>query len=450
MMASLPATAAIAAVASLPGASLPGAAAEIDASGGGQFEQMLGPIDDAGLDPALGSRETLVTDAAVAPPVAVPAPPPAPSAAPAPDALLAAMLDALSLRPAAVSETQATETMHAETAPATVGNPLSALGAQRESSPRGPHSPSQLLAAMLSLRAAPTTAGASASDLPFATAAAATIEAAPGADGGADRAAGARAGAVDLLSVTGSPMAMPVAPAPLTPPVPTSFAAAAGGAPLAALPVPITNPSALDASVDQPASPSTIAGDALVPSAEGLLSAVGAESRVDGAVFSTVVATPAGVSAAAGVAQAQRADGALPQIVVPFDSPMWGNELASRVVTMSREQWSQAQIRVTPDELGPIEITLRFDGDKVHAQFGAVTPEAREALSSNMHRLRELLSSEGLNLGQSFVGQQGGGERRTHDSDGFRLSHDSDDSEPVRIGAGSAVVSRSGLLDEFA
>lgn len=432
----LPASAPIVAVTSLAQLHPSGVRLDVDAAQAEEasFDDLLGPIGDAGMQSDPESAAASMLDvAATALAVAAPSPP---AAAPAPDALLAAMLDALSMRPAPAPAVALLDTVSAELPEAPITSALGGMQPAGETTLRGPQSPSQLLAAMLALRLAPATGGLAGAPESLDASATPTIDSTPDADG----TPGSRGGILDLLAFTAAPVATPL---PTTTAV-TGFALSS------ALPAPIVVQTALDATAGQSSPVLASSGESPLAGVQINTLASALESPVDGRTFTAGVGTPAGASMPQGGAQALRADGALPQIVVPFNSPQWGNELASRVVTMSREQFSQAEIRVTPDELGPIEITLRFDGEKVHAHFGAVTPEAREALNSNMHRLRELLSSEGLDLGQSFVGHQGGGERRTHDSDGFRLPDAGGDVEQGMFASAPAAVSRSGLLDEFA
>jgi flagellar hook-length control protein FliK len=245
-----------------------------------------------------------------------------------------------------------------------------------------------------------------------------------------------------LLPATPAKRAAPAATAPATaatapqsPPV----------APLATLPTALPTDiarSALDAALDPTHREATGEGGALPTTS--LTATPPAAQAVPFAV--------APGAAAASTGAAARADGAMPPIQVPFDSPQWGNELATRVVSLAREQFGEAEIRVTPDELGPIEVKLRFEGDRVHAQFGAISPEAREALTANLHRLREMFAGEGLNLGQAFVGHHGQDSARRFDGQGTRsggtgVEGDDDATLPV---ARTTIAARRGLLDEFA
>jgi flagellar hook-length control protein FliK len=154
------------------------------------------------------------------------------------------------------------------------------------------------------------------------------------------------------------------------------------------------------------------------------------------------------------VMHAVRADGALPPVQAPLGSPLWGNEFASRVVAMVREDLAEAEIHVNPQDLGPIEVKIRIEGDRLHAQFGAVSAEAREALTANLHRLREMLAGDGLQLGQAFVGHHGAGtsgERGGGSPQSSTLRAESSDApgdEPIAVRGPRG--DRDALLDEFA
>lgn len=140
------------------------------------------------------------------------------------------------------------------------------------------------------------------------------------------------------------------------------------------------------------------------------------------------------------------------RIELPLTHAQWGDAFSSRVAVMVQTQMTEASIQVTPPELGPIEVKLQFEGNRVHAQFGAAQGEAREAIQGGIPRLREMLAGEGLNLGQTFVGHQHQNAATAHDRSGtsggfpgFESNVESDGpsvpiSMPVRIG----------LLDEFA
>jgi flagellar hook-length control protein FliK len=84
----------------------------------------------------------------------------------------------------------------------------------------------------------------------------------------------------------------------------------------------------------------------------------------------------------------------------------YGDELGTSVVWLAEQRVGHAQLQVTPDHLGPIEVRLQLDGARVHAEFYSAQPEVRHALEASLPRLRDLLGQHGLQLGQADVGQR--------------------------------------------
>lgn len=223
-----------------------------------------------------------------------------------------------------------------------------------------------------------------------------------------------------------------------TPPIATAAPIIAARLPEAATALAVPGPLAPGAEAGSAASDPAVAGVSPAPAGAPAAAGIAAASLP----FATGPATP-------GPARAEPGQTPIP---VPFDSPQWADELATRVSSLARDQIAEAEIRVTPEDLGPIEVKLRFDGERVHAQFGAISAEAREALTANLHRLRELFAGEGLNLGQAFVGHQGDDAARRF-SDRLPQPTPSagvEGQDDPAADAATSRVARRGLLDEFA
>lgn len=410
-------------------------------------------VDDDVARATPPGEATAMAEAAVAPPAAAPAPPPL-----ATSGLMGAMLQALSVREdgsALLDTDDATPSPGARgpngAAPA-ASTPLASwsIDTRGLQVAQPPAVPLPQDASIVGQPTAPAANLAPAQNL-FASGLAASVLAAESAMP-PTRAPGpatpSAEGAEAALPIPPMPYALsPSPPPPRATPVAATTQASAPGAPA---------PSALSPLPPEGLVPMVGESTAAAPGA----AQPGLESTLASSPASPAVATPiSGNPAAAGllpthVVQATRADGALPPVQAPLDSPQWGNEFASRVVAMVREDFAEAEIRVTPQELGPIEVRIRIEGDRLHAQFGAVSAEAREALMSNLHRLREMLAGEGLNLGQAFVGHHGGGhagERGPGTPHAASLAQDRNDGLPEaaptpRTSRGD----RDALLDEFA
>lgn len=86
-----------------------------------------------------------------------------------------------------------------------------------------------------------------------------------------------------------------------------------------------------------------------------------------------------------------------------------------------------AELRVTPDALGPITIHVRMDGDTASVMFGSAHEQTRQALEASLGGLRDALAAGGMTLGDTSVGSEqqqrqmltdfGNGERRQNRAD---------------------------------
>ncbi len=84
----------------------------------------------------------------------------------------------------------------------------------------------------------------------------------------------------------------------------------------------------------------------------------------------------------------------------------FGDAMGARIGWLADQKIGHAVIRVTPHDLGQVEVRLQIDGDKVHASFSSAHAEVRHALETSLPRLREMLGEQGFQLGNADVGHQ--------------------------------------------
>jgi len=82
------------------------------------------------------------------------------------------------------------------------------------------------------------------------------------------------------------------------------------------------------------------------------------------------------------------------------------DDIGDAVRWMADQKIGHAHIKVTPNDLGTVEIRLRLDGDRVHADFTSAQADVRQALESSLPRLRDMLGQHGFQLAHADVGQQ--------------------------------------------
>ncbi len=95
-----------------------------------------------------------------------------------------------------------------------------------------------------------------------------------------------------------------------------------------------------------------------------------------------------------------------PRLMMPVHDARWADALAHRLVMMAREGESVAQLRLIPQELGPLDIQISVRDGEATVHFGAAHAETRSALEASLPRLRELLAAQGLQLANASVSHQ--------------------------------------------
>lgn len=126
----------------------------------------------------------------------------------------------------------------------------------------------------------------------------------------------------------------------------------------------------------------------------------------------------------------------------------YGDGFGRGVLWMTEKTLGHAQLRVSPEHLGPIDVRLQLDGTRVQAEFSSAQPEVRQALEASLPRLREMLGQHGLELAQADVGQRQQ-DPRPRPAIGREAGGPDSATETPAIGQPARRMAR-GLLDEYA
>ena len=62
-----------------------------------------------------------------------------------------------------------------------------------------------------------------------------------------------------------------------------------------------------------------------------------------------------------------------------------------------------ASLTLNPPDLGPMQVVLNVTNDQASVTFTAAQPEVRQALENAMPKLREMMSENGIALGNATV-----------------------------------------------
>lgn len=100
-------------------------------------------------------------------------------------------------------------------------------------------------------------------------------------------------------------------------------------------------------------------------------------------------------------------DGPVPrQLHAEVGTPAWSDELGARLQMMTEKGHHAATLRLSPENLGPLEVQISVQDDQATVWFGANHADTRAALEQALPRLRELFAAQGLSLSQSGVFQE--------------------------------------------
>lgn len=91
----------------------------------------------------------------------------------------------------------------------------------------------------------------------------------------------------------------------------------------------------------------------------------------------------------------------------PLGSQEWQQSLGQQVIMFSRNGQQNAELRLNPQELGALQISLKIEDKQAQLHFISAHSQVRAAIEAAMPSLRAALAESGIQLGQSSVGSEG-------------------------------------------
>lgn len=95
--------------------------------------------------------------------------------------------------------------------------------------------------------------------------------------------------------------------------------------------------------------------------------------------------------------------------------PNAATQLKERVMYQVNQKIQSADIRLTPEDLGTVQIKINLQQEQLSVQFVVQQSAAKEALEQQMPRLKELLQEQGMALTDGQVHQQQGEQQQQQD-----------------------------------
>lgn len=90
-------------------------------------------------------------------------------------------------------------------------------------------------------------------------------------------------------------------------------------------------------------------------------------------------------------------------VTQPPETPEWKQAVSQHIVTFSRNGIQNAEIRLHPQELGSLQITLRLHQEQAQIHIVSEHAHVRQAMENAMPQLRAAMAESGVQLGQTSV-----------------------------------------------
>jgi flagellar hook-length control protein FliK len=100
------------------------------------------------------------------------------------------------------------------------------------------------------------------------------------------------------------------------------------------------------------------------------------------------------------------------QLPLDLSRDDWAGKMIDRIATLrDAAEATDTRIRLAPENLGNVDVSIRRDGDRLHVHFAAENPATRQMLADAAPRLAELADARGVKLGQTSVDAGTGGQQ---------------------------------------
>ena len=128
--------------------------------------------------------------------------------------------------------------------------------------------------------------------------------------------------------------------------------------------------------------------------------------QVSDSYISQQSATSLGYNIASDTVQIQKNNVLLQQETISIFRKDFAEAVKDKVMLVISQKLQQFDISLDPPELGNMQVRVNLQGEQAVVNFVVQNQQAKEALEQNMHKLRDMLSEQGVDVGDANVEQQ--------------------------------------------
>ena len=105
-------------------------------------------------------------------------------------------------------------------------------------------------------------------------------------------------------------------------------------------------------------------------------------------------------------AQQGTTDSSRMTLTSPVGTDAWTDELGTKLTWMAHQGIESASLQLSPEHLGPLQVTIALHDGQASVWFGAAQPDTRTALQQSLPQLRQLFAGQGLTLADAGVSRE--------------------------------------------
>ena len=94
------------------------------------------------------------------------------------------------------------------------------------------------------------------------------------------------------------------------------------------------------------------------------------------------------------------------QVNTPVGASGFADEVGDKITWMAHQGVQSASLQMTPEHMGPVEVKISVQAGSATVSINAAHADTRAALEQALPRLREMFSTQGMNLTDASVSQQ--------------------------------------------
>jgi flagellar hook-length control protein FliK len=154
------------------------------------------------------------------------------------------------------------------------------------------------------------------------------------------------------------------------------------------------------------------------------------------------------------IVQTQKNNVQLHQETISIFKKDFAEAVKDKVMLVISQKLQQFDITLDPPEFGNMQVRVNLQGEQAAVNFVVQNQSAKDALEQNMHKLKEMLAEQGVDVGGADVQQQSqqqaeGNEHSSQETGSSNLSQDNTDDRSEHILSAELLKSSASGVDYY-